>query len=192
TAKILKLDITGAPIRWISQEDGALLYCRDQVAWEAGTQVLRLRGGVNRGSGRRSVLEVNSIVAVAGRDPQGADRPQVPALTNLRLFRRDDCLCMYCGVELAPRQLTRDHVVPLSRGGTDTWENSVTACRPCNHRKADRLLEELGLSLLAVPYVPNLAEAMILVNRTILADQMAFLQERVGRRSRWQRGAQVR
>ncbi len=184
TPKILKLDVTGAPLRWVTQEEAALLYCRDQVAWEAGTQVLRLRGGVNRRTGRRSVLEVNSILAVSGRDPCASDRDVVPVLNNASLFRRDGCLCLYCGTSLPPSQLTRDHVVPLSRGGTDTWENTVTACRPCNHRKADRLLDELGIALLAVPYVPNRAEAMILANRRILSDQMAFLRGRVGRSSR--------
>ncbi|MGI9301914.1 MAG: HNH endonuclease, partial [Gammaproteobacteria bacterium] len=60
----------------------------------------------------------------------------------------------------------------------------VTACRPCNQRKDNRKLEELGMRLLAVPYAPNRAEALIMANRRTLADQMAFLRARVGKTSR--------
>jgi len=185
---ILKLDVAGIPIGWVSQEEGALLYCRDQVAWEAGTEVLRLRGGINRTTGRRSVLDINSIVATRGSDRSASTLNDVPALTNAGLFQRDGYLCLYCGEELPVRLLTRDHVVPLSRGGEDSWENVVSSCRACNHRKADRLLDEIGMKLIAVPYAPNRAEGLILANRRILADQMMFLSGRVGRGSRMRRG----
>jgi hypothetical protein len=188
TAMILKLDVAGIPIGWVSHEEGALLYCRDQVAWEAGSEVVRLRGGINRRTGLRSVLDVNSIVATRSRDPANTLNSDLPALTNARLFRRDGRLCMYCGTELPDRLLTRDHVVPLSKGGLDVWENVVTACRACNHRKADSFLEDISMSLLAVPYVPNRAEGLILENRRILTDQMAFLQAKVGRGSRLRKG----
>jgi len=185
---ILKLDVAGIPIGWVSHEEGALLYCRDQVAWEAGSEVVRLRGGINRVTGCRSVLEINSIVATRSRDRAANTMIDVPALTNAGLFRRDGYICLYCGEELPVRLLTRDHVAPLSRGGKDTWENVVSSCRACNHRKADRLLDELGMKLLAVPYVPNRAEGLILANRRILADQMMFLSGRVGHGSRMREG----
>ena len=90
--------------------------------------------------------------------------------------------------------MTRDHVQPVSRGGRDVWENVVSACRRCNHRKDDRTLaeaERIGMRLLAVPYRPNRAEGLILENRRILADQMAFLAARIGSgsRSTWLRPA---
>ncbi|MEM7467295.1 MAG: HNH endonuclease [Pseudomonadota bacterium] len=181
---ILKLDIGGRPIAWISREDGALLYCRDQVAWEAGSEETILRGGISRRTGKRSSLRVNSIVATTARDKQIDRWHGTPALTNPRLFRRDDYMCLYCGDVLPPRLLTRDHVVPVSAGGKDTWENVVTACRPCNHRKDNQALESIEMRLLAVPYAPNRAEGLILENRRILADQMAFLRSRVGKTSR--------
>lgn len=145
-AKILKLDIAGRPISWISRERGALHYCRDQV----------------------DLLN------------------DVPALTNKRLFKRDNNMCMYCGDYLYDCELTRDHVVPVSRGGKDRWENVVTACRECNHRKAAMRLKEIerfGMRLLAVPYVPNRAEGLILANREILSDQMAFLNQHASYRA---------
>lgn len=69
-------------------------------------------------------------------------------LTNEHLFLRDGYRCAYCGrrrEELGPRErLTRDHLIPRSRGGADAWLNVVTACSACNHRKDDRLLEAVG------------------------------------------------
>ena len=137
----------------------------------------------NRRSGLRSYLDVNTIVTVRSIDPV-RDGPDVPCLTNRALFRRDDFTCLYCGSQPGPRLLTRDHVVPLSQGGANRWENVVTACRACNQRKDDRSLDALGRTLLALPYEPNRAEGPTLANRRFLADQTAILPERVGRESR--------
>lgn len=182
---VLRLDVSGQPTGWLSHEAAALLYARDQVVWEAGDHCLRLHGGWSRLTGRRSVLDLNSIVAAKG--VTRAIQQGTPTLTNAALFRRDGHVCMYCGTRLSAQQLTRDHIQPRSRGGRDVWENVVTACRPCNVRKDNRTqveAEKLGLRLLAVPYRPNLAEGLILLNRQILADQMEFLMKRVGQYSR--------
>lgn len=182
--KVLKLDIGGRPVSWITREAGALLYCRDQVAWEAGVEEIILRGGHSRVTGLRSILRVNSIVAVTSIDKAADHRAGTPALTNARLFRRDDYMCLYCGQVLSAGLLTRDHIVPVSAGGQDSWENVATACRPCNHRKDNMLLEQTGMRLLAVPYAPNRAEGLILENRNILSDQMEFLRSHIGSASR--------
>ena len=182
--RVLKLDIGGRPVAWITREDGALLYCRDQVAWEAGTEEIVLRGGYSRMTGQRSVLRVNSIVATLAVD-RAVDRLVVtPGLTNARLFRRDGHMCLYCGEVLPARLLTRDHIVPVSRGGADTWENVATACRACNFRKDDLMLDAAGMSLMAIPYAPNRAEGLILENRHILGDQMNFLRAHLGSTNR--------
>lgn len=182
--RVLKLDIGGRPLAWISREEGALLYCRDQVAWEAGVQEIILRGGFSRATGLRSVLRVNSIVATNAIDKTVDMRGATPALTNARLFRRDGYMCLYCGDSLPASLLTRDHIIPQAAGGADTWENVATACRPCNHRKGCMSVEEAGMSLLAIPYVPNRAEGLILENRHILGDQMEFLRSHLGSTSR--------
>ena len=99
-----------------------------------------------------------------------------PALTNPALFARDQQLCLYCGQEIRRQHLTRDHVVPLSHGGKDIWENVVAACFHCNSRKGGRTPQQAHMPLLAVPYRPSWVEHLILSNRNILADQMAFLK----------------
>jgi len=79
-------------------------------------------------------------------------RPQV-RLTRREVFIRDNYTCQYCGTRT--RELTLDHVVPLHRGGKHTWENLVSACPRCNHRKGGRTLEEAHMRLIRQPYRPK-------------------------------------
>ena len=90
-----------------------------------------------------SVIRLSRYVRVPYRN-------RVP-LTRAALMRRDNYRCAYCG----RRAETIDHVVPRSRGGQHAWENCVASCTICNHRKADRLLEELGWTLAVPPVVPR-------------------------------------
>src|SRR5437762_2572596 len=80
-------------------------------------------------------------------------------VTNTFLFARDRYRCQYCGrlqIELKPREsLTRDHLIPLSRGGANDWTNVVTACSPCNTRKANNLPSEIGMHPLHAPVEPH-------------------------------------
>jgi len=161
-----------------------MLYCRGLVAWTAGERTVEFRGGISRFTGLRSCIEVNSIIAIRRNHGGKHLRRPVPPLNNRELFQRDAHLCMYCGEERSSSALTRDHVVPLSRGGRDCWSNVVTACHACNTRKGGRSPEAAGMALLAVPYVPNWAEYLALSNRRILADQMAFLKAKFRSRQR--------
>lgn len=181
---ILRLDIAGRPQRWIPWQDAVVLDSREMIAWTAGERTFTFYGGISRLSGCRSQITVNSIIAVRGYSRSAGDERLVPPLSNRELFLRDEHLCMYCGRQFSGYQLTRDHLVPLSRGGTDCWSNVVAACRGCNHAKGSRTPEEAGMTLLAVPYVPNRAEYLVLSNRRILADQMEFLKKRFRRSSR--------
>jgi 5-methylcytosine-specific restriction endonuclease McrA len=90
-----------------------------------------------------SVIRLRSYVRVPYR-------ARVP-MTRAALMHRDRFRCAYCGAKAD----TVDHVVPRSRGGEHSWENCVAACANCNHRKADRLLTELGWALRSVPLPPK-------------------------------------
>ncbi len=167
----------------MSVREAAVLYAINAVAWTLGDPFRVLRGGVQRHSGLQSRIELHPIVAVRGAVPSRAWR-QVPTLSNPKLFARDRQLCAYCGRHFHVDNLTREHIVPTSRGGQDTWMNCITACRTCNGRKGNRLPEESGMNPLYVPYVPSLHEDMILRGRRIMADQMEFLLAGVPRNSR--------
>lgn len=90
-------------------------------------------------------------------------------VTNTFLFARDGYKCQYCGRhqrELRGKEcLNRDHILPSSRGGENTWENCVTACSTCNSKKDNRTPKEAGLKLLSVPTVPQLVALMWSVRR---------------------------
>lgn len=73
------------------------------------------------------------------------------ALNRKALMARDNSTCQYCG----RHGNTIDHIVPRAKGGRHEWTNVATACSPCNQKKGDRLLSELGWSLLNVPVVPR-------------------------------------
>lgn len=172
---VLKLDVSGLPVKWISWQEAAVAYARDRVRWEAGENSFELRGGTR--GGQTTILRVNSIIAVADRSRHF---DATPRLTNERLMARDRHICCYCGETFKSRNLSRDHVRPVSRGGQDRWENVVTACtgkgsNHCNSRKDNRTPEEAGMPMLYLPYAPSHAEALILAGRSVLADQQAFL-----------------
>ncbi len=176
-ARILKLDQSGAPVEWLDWEAAATSYCLGRVLWTYGDPIRVARGGISALTQRQSTLEIHGVIACQGVEQQ--TRPAAPPLTNPGLFRRDGNLCMYCGKPFPDSELTRDHIVPLARGGKNKWTNVVAACRRCNNHKGCHLPEECDMRLIAVPYRPNRAEYLAMINsRRILADQMLFLQSR--------------
>ena len=175
--QVLRTDVSGMPLEWVDYRDAARLYHTGQVAYACGSRVYRLHGGCNARSGRRSVVDVYSIIATLGTAQAWlkSHATYTPPLNNPALFKRDACVCMYCGTLFHERDLSRDHITPISGGGQDLWSNVVTACKRCNNHKAGRTPEQAGMELLAIPFVPTHAEYIYLQGKRILADQMEFL-----------------
>jgi 5-methylcytosine-specific restriction endonuclease McrA len=183
--QVLRTDVSGMPLEWVGYQDAVRLYYLEQVAYSCGSLLYRVRGGVNAKTGKRSIIEVNSIIATHGRNHALTMQREcyVPPLNNPALFKRDSQLCLYCGEAFRARDLSRDHVTPLIQGGEDTWNNVVTACRRCNNHKAGYTPEQAGMQLLAVPFTPTHAEYIYLQGRRVLADQMEFLRAHFPRTS---------
>ena len=80
-------------------------------------------------------------------------------LTRRGVMLRDQRRCQF--THCARAASTLDHVVPRSRGGEHSWTNVVAACGPCNTRKGDRLLSELGWSLRHPPSMPRATVVML-------------------------------
>ena len=180
---VLALDISGVPRQWISTDDAITYHAKQAVAWSLGDVVARYHGGVQE-DGRQSYLETPSIIAIRGHGFNPQKHAKV-GISNRTLFGRDRNICAYCAGHFANfRELSRDHIVPRSRGGPNTWMNLVTSCRKCNAKKGDRLLKEVGMELIYLPYVPCHYENLILQSRTILADQMDYLMAGLPRNSR--------
>jgi 5-methylcytosine-specific restriction endonuclease McrA len=76
---------------------------------------------------------------------------KLPSVSRRELLRRDGHRCQYCG---SAKQLTIDHVIPRSKGGTHTWDNVTIACETCNHKKGDKYLNETAMVLKTKPKAP--------------------------------------
>jgi 5-methylcytosine-specific restriction endonuclease McrA len=87
-------------------------------------------------------------------------------LSRQNIFKRDDNECIYCG---ATTDLTIDHVIPRSKGGSNTWENLVTCCGICNVRKCskdvDEFLSEYNLTMRHKPFRPSYLYFVEKINR---------------------------
>jgi 5-methylcytosine-specific restriction endonuclease McrA len=77
------------------------------------------------------------------------------SFSRRNVFKRDHWTCQYCGVQPGGEELTIDHVVPRSQGGTSTWDNCVLSCIECNHRKADRTPQQADMKLRKAPVRPT-------------------------------------
>jgi 5-methylcytosine-specific restriction endonuclease McrA len=123
------------------------------------------------------VLAEKAIIVEAGDGLMRSERTSIPVPTVVRLshyvrvpYRREVPLtrravldrdahqCVYCGIKAD----TIDHVRPRSRGGTHVWTNVVAACARCNHRKGDRLLNEIGWHLAVHPVQPPATVAVVM------------------------------
>jgi 5-methylcytosine-specific restriction endonuclease McrA len=178
---ILTLNESGTPLHWSTWQDAAILKAKGLVAWELGEYDWTKFGGVSRMTGQRSSMKLSSIMAIRGNHHP---KHTIPTLSNPNLFRRDRSTCAYCGRTFRSELLTNDHITPRSRGGSHSWNNCITSCKRCNNRKDSHLLEEIGMELLFIPYVPNFNEGLILRNRLILADQLDFIKVQLPSHSR--------
>ncbi len=118
------------------------------------------------GDGKAEVIEMNGAVI---RTPSRAFHcpsvirllylikrvHPVAKLTRKELFLRDNYTCQYCGKQT--KELTIDHVVPRHRGGAHRWENLVSACKACNHRKGGKLLDEVRMHPMNEPRQPHVS-----------------------------------
>ena len=78
-----------------------------------------------------------------------------PAFTRFNVFLRDSFVCQYCARPFKSEDLTFDHVIPRTRGGSTNWGNVVTACGPCNLRKVHRLLASVDMYPIRPPRRPS-------------------------------------
>lgn len=81
-------------------------------------------------------------------------KKQVIRFSRLNVFIRDQYVCQYCGSKFPNAQLTLDHVTPVVQGGGKSWENIVTACKPCNQRKGGRTPAQSSMRLIRKPQRP--------------------------------------
>lgn len=107
-------------------------------------------------NGRGSIHSINEIFEIPSviRLVYFILRPrQQRKMTKIEIFSRDKFTCQYCGKNC--KELTLDHVIPRRRGGQHVWENVVSACIPCNRKKAGHTPAEAKMPLLKQPQPPR-------------------------------------
>lgn len=128
-----------------------LVFNRKAEILEAGSETVR---SATRVYDAPSVIRLHRFIK----------RPRVRVkLTRREIFMRDNFTCQYCGS--AGGDLTVDHVLPRSRGGPHTWDNVVTACRACNHRKGGKTIQEARLRLTYEPREPSASQYYVIERR---------------------------
>ena len=140
------------PVLVLNQSYEPLNVCRVRraVVLVGGGKAEMLENGTGFIHSVSNTFSVPSVIRLAYMVKR--PRPKVK-LTRFEIFNRDQYTCQYCGNE--SRHLTLDHVVPRYRGGQHTWENVVSACVPCNRRKAGRTPQEAGMRLIHRPSQPH-------------------------------------
>jgi 5-methylcytosine-specific restriction endonuclease McrA len=88
---------------------------------------------------------------------------------------RDRYVCQYCGINCTKLTATIDHVIPKSKGGQTTWENTVTACGKCNTRKGSKTLDETSMTLIRQPRKPRVQDLFHTLSTEIKAEWLPYL-----------------
>jgi len=141
--RVLVLNATYEPINVCTVRRAVILLLKQRAEMvEEGLSALRSeRASV----ARPAVIRLSTYV----RLPRDAHRRKI---TRRAVFARDGWECQYCGCR---SQLTVDHVIPRSKGGSSEWTNIVASCAPCNRRKGDLLPRQANMHPRREPVVPH-------------------------------------
>ncbi|MBV9536016.1 MAG: HNH endonuclease [Solirubrobacterales bacterium] len=161
--RVLVLNATFEPINVCTVKRAIVLLLKDKAEviehaeWELHS--------ATRSIARPVVIRLVTYVRI----PRETHRRKI---TRRAIFARDNWTCQYCG---SRANLTVDHVVPRSKGGTSCWENIVASCAPCNRRKGSSLPRQVGMSLLRQPRTPAPQVFIQVASPTIPAAWQAYL-----------------
>ena len=139
-SRVLLLNADYTPISTISMERSMILLCGEKVELVEASKSRKIKT-------IRNAFPYPEIVKLK-RYHYIKKKRMMPTKHNI--MQRDKHECQYCG-STDRTKLTIDHIVPVSKGGQNTWDNLTTACFRCNNRKGDKSLEESGLKLRKKP-----------------------------------------
>jgi 5-methylcytosine-specific restriction endonuclease McrA len=141
-----------SPVLVLNQSYEALNICRARraIVLILSGKAEMLENGLGCIHSANNTFPIPSVIKLAYMIKR--PRPE-RKLTRLGVFHRDHYTCQYCGK--VSHQLTIDHVVPRNQNGAHTWENVVSACVPCNRRKAGRTPKQAGMKLIRQPSQPR-------------------------------------
>jgi 5-methylcytosine-specific restriction endonuclease McrA len=160
---VLVLNATYEPINVCTVRRAVVLLLKDKAEviehsdWELHSATRSLQ--------RPVVIRLVTYVRI----PRDTHRRKI---TRRAVFARDEWTCQYCG---SRSNLTVDHVIPKSKGGSSSWDNIVASCAPCNRRKGNSLPRQVGMKLLREPRTPQPTVFIHVASPTIPAAWMQYL-----------------
>ncbi len=137
-----------------------LLYGKAELVYRTGVTV----SSVSKSFPEPSIVRLRNYVKVSYN--------RKIAITKKAIFIRDHNRCQYCGAIAE----NIDHVIPKSRGGKNSWDNVVAACRRCNAIKGSRLVSETNLKLNKIPKEPQPAGQLFIVHGEIRPEWKPYVQ----------------
>ena len=150
---ILLLNASYEPLSIVSKKRAVSLMLKGRVD-PACDDAIELKG-ISNSLRIPSVIRLRRYVNVPRRGARWSRKA---------VLQRDQYTCGYCGVKLGDKvrgrlvnhqHFTVDHILPISRGGKNSWSNTVCACAPCNQKKGSRLPHELNMKLRWEPKTPR-------------------------------------
>lgn len=143
--RTLLLDQNFQPLKVISWQKAMLLLFLEKA------EIVGAYDNIQIHSGRQS-FTLPSILRLMKKNKRSA---QKVAFSKSAIFLRDNYECAYCGTKKSRSDLTIDHVVPVCQGGPKNFKNIVTACHPCNEKKAGRTPDQAHMPLRFEPHEPS-------------------------------------
>lgn len=145
STRALLLNSTYEPMKIISWQKALILWFQDKVeVVEYHTVFVR---------SVRATFQIPSVLRL-----KNYVRPRNHSTVRFcreNVYIRDNYTCQYCGDKYPLKNLTLDHVIPVSKQGPKNWTNVVTACRECNQRKGNKTPKTANMPLLTEPIAPN-------------------------------------
>ena len=178
-ARVKILALHNGSISWISLQR-AIVYRAQGKSIDISDNIISISGGRNAKTGEISHISTATIVMITGKSAMRSFKV-TPYYNKSALFRRDSGTCAYCNKYFNDSQLTVDHVDPVHNGGKNVWDNVVSSCLPCNHKKNDVVPGDPHFPHMHYkPYTPCRSEFLILTRgKAILPEQLSFLSDMI-------------
>ena len=121
----------------------------DFQSWAALSVAVQEEEGINT---VEKIIRVPRVILLTGYDrlPKREVR-----FSRMNIMIRDNFTCQYCGKHFKKSEMNLDHILPRSQGGKTTWENVVSSCHNCNHKKGGRSPQQAGIRLIRPPFRPK-------------------------------------
>ncbi|SMF36570.1 HNH endonuclease [Pseudobacteriovorax antillogorgiicola] len=145
--RTLVLNASYEPIDVVTWQRAITLVMKEKAEM-ISSHVTKVRS-VSRSFSAPKVIRLKRYISVIKSLHQGAP------YSRINVFKRDRFQCQYCAKQLNAKSATIDHVVPQSKGGGDTWENTVCCCEQCNRKKGNHTLDQAKMVLIAKPKRPS-------------------------------------